>query len=465
MKRYTCHLAICTALIFSGCEKFLDVNENPNEPASVQESLILPAVEYNLVNNVVAGWASINVNHFMQTIALNQAAPNVGTYLLNPTNMDDPWYYTYTVCLQNLKQLQELARDNGNNVYEGIADVLTAYTLAYATDMWGDVPYTTALDATETFRPVYDSQELLYQTIQSLLDGAIAKFNTGGGSNPGNRDYFYSGDAGQWVKAAYTLKARYYMHLSKAPNHTASEQAQLAINALENGMESNSDDLRLVYEGSAGRENRWYRNFLPGETIILSSKTVDSLVNREDPRLDRLVARSLLNNDYNGRLIGTSSIGALESYSLGGSFYASANSPLNLINYREALLLRAEAALVLEGPQAAEVFYRQAIAADMSHLGVSNDAGVASYLADRGSLNSADALSYIMEEKAVVNFLSFEIFNDWRRTGYPALSRVQNALSEIPRKLLYPQNEITNNPQPQHSGDALVNRVWWDVVE
>lgn len=463
MKSYIAYIATFAALTLSGCEKFLDVNENPNRPSTVQESLILPAVEYNLVHNVTAGWASINAAHFMQLIALNQASPNVGTYRLFPADLNDPWRYTYTDCLQNLKLLMEQADENGNDVYAGIARVLTAYTLAYATDMWGDVPYSQGLNAVETFQPAYDSQEVIYSNIQSLLDEAIAKLTAGGGSAPEGRDFFYNGDSGQWMKAAYTLKARYYMHLTKAPNHSATQQAQLALEALENGMQSNEDDLRLVYDGSSNRENRWYRNFLPVETIVLSSKTVDSLVSRADPRLDQLVSRSKLNNDYNGRVIGSDGIGALEAYSLGGPFYASANSPLYLINYREALLLQAEATLLLSGAEAAAPFYRQAIEADMAHLGVSSGAETAAYMASRGDINEENALSYIMEEKAVANFLSPEIFNDWRRTGYPALTKVPNALSDIPRKMLYPLNELTNNQQPQHNGDALTKRVWWDT--
>jgi hypothetical protein len=463
MKKSISYILLSAALMFSSCEKFLDVNENPNEPSLVQESLLLPAIEYNLVHNVVAGWASINAAHFMQLIALNQAPPNVGTYLLNPADLNDTWRYTYTDCLENLRLMKKQADEKGNAIYSGIASVLTAYTIAYTTDMWGDVPYSQGLNATETFTPAYDSQEAVYTTIQTLLDEGIASFQAAGGTPPGNRDFFYQGNTAQWIRAAYTLKARYYMHLTKAPNHTAAAQAQLALSALENGMQSNSDDLRLVYDGTAGKENRWYRNFLPVETIILSSKTVDSLVNRNDPRIAQLITRSKQNNTYLGRVIGSAGIGSLESYSLGGSFYASANSPLYLINYREALLLKAEASLILSGVEAAAPFYRQAIEADMAHIGVSSDTAIASYLASRGNINGDNALSYIMEEKAVVNFLSSEIFNDWRRTGYPALSRVQNAVSDIPRKMLYPLNELTNNPQPQHSGDALTKRVWWDA--
>ena len=67
-----------------------------------------------------------------------------------------------------------------------------------------------------------------------------------------------------------------------------------------------------------------------------------------------------------------------------------------------------------------------------------------------------------MEEKSVANFLNAENYTDWRRTGFPALTKVKNALSEIPRRVLYPNTEITANPQPQQKA-KITDRLWWDV--
>jgi len=35
-------------------------------------------------------------------------------------------------------------------------------------------------------------------------------------------------------------------------------------------------------------------------------------------------------------------------------------------------------------------------------------------------------------------------------------------LSDIPRRLLYPETEILTNPQPQQTA-VLTDRVWWDA--
>jgi hypothetical protein len=266
----------------------------------------------------------------------------------------------------------------------------------------------------------------------------------------------------QWKRLAYTLKARYYMHLTKAPGHTAAAQANLALTALQNGMTSNSDDVKMTYLGGAGEQNPWFVNFLPVSTLVLSSACVDTLAARNDPRLPRLVAKAKTTGLYNGRPIGSVNIsGSLDVYSLPGSAYGAANSPVYVFNYSEALFLKAEATLISSGHAAAQPIYQDAIKSHMSKLGIA-DADVNNYLAARGTLTAANALQRIMEEKKTANFLSIENFNDWRRTGYPVLSKVPNALSEIPRRLIYPQVEILSNPQGVQTA-RLTDRVWWDA--
>src|SRR5689334_9083643 len=75
-------LMILIMLVASGCKKFIDVNTNPNVPTDVTEDLILAPVELNIAHAVSSGFDFAVVNHWMQTVALNQPLPNTGTYLL-----------------------------------------------------------------------------------------------------------------------------------------------------------------------------------------------------------------------------------------------------------------------------------------------------------------------------------------------------------------------------------------------
>jgi hypothetical protein len=454
-------LLLCACLTgLSSCKKFIDVNEDPNRPTDVSEPLMLAPVEMAVASRLHAGYVSNVVLQYTQVMALNQTAPNLGTYLMFNVNMDEDWYVLYVQCLNNLVALNKKAETNGNFNYAGIAKILTAFSLGTGTDLWGDLPYSEAFKGSENFRPAYDSQEQIYVQIQQLLDGGLADIAKNAGSTPAGDDLFFAGNMEKWAKLAYTLKARYYMHLTKAPGYTAATQAQLALTALGKGMQSNADDFKMSYAGAAGTENPWQQNFLSATTNILSSTFVDGFKLRNDPRLPKMVAPATATGLYTGRVIGEDGIGPLESYSRPSAFYAGAAADNFLVTYSEALFLKAEATYLSSGVTAATPVYTEAVTSHMTKLGVSPVA-YASYLASR-PLTTANALKTIIEEKAVANYLSMETFVDYRRTGYPILNKVKNALSDIPRRVLYPQSERISNPQTVQNV-KLTDRVWWDA--
>ena len=450
----------CLLTAFSGCKKFVDVNQNPNSPTDVSEALILSPVEVSISSSLFAGNVSNIVLQYMQVMALNQTYPNTGTYLMYNTDINGDWITVYSTELNNLVSLTKKATANGNFKYAGISKILTAYTLGTATDLWGDLPYSEAFQGVGKLQPKYDPQQDIYTSIQGLLDEAIADIAKNSGTAPAADDLYYNGDMAKWTKLAYTLKARYYMHLTKAPGYTAAAQSQLALTALQNGMASTGDDLKMTYTGSAGTENPWQQNFISASTIVLSSTFVNGFTTRNDPRLTKMVAPATETGLYNGRVIGTEGIGSLESYSRPGAYYGSSSSFTYLITYEEALFLKAEATYRVSGAAAASPIYQQAVTTHMDRLGITSAASSA-YLASR-ALTTGNALQLIIEEKGISNFLSMETWTDWRRTGNPPLTKVINALSEIPRRILYPQVEQIANPQAVQAA-KLTDRVWWDA--
>ncbi|MHA4811842.1 SusD/RagB family nutrient-binding outer membrane lipoprotein [Flavitalea flava] len=482
MKKIKSYILPAVLLIVTGssCKKFLDINKDPNNPADVQESMLLYPIE-TATSTVVAGGSltignytsiAITIDYFLQQIALNQVAPQADTYLLRPADLDQAALVTYSTILQNLRILNQKAEKNGNHSYGVIAKVLTAYNLGVATDIWGDIPYSKGFDG--KLQVPYDKQEDVYKTIQSLLDSAILENTLAPGIllQPGKDDviYFNDGDPLQmsrWVKFAYTLKARYYMHLTKAPGYDAATQSNLALAALANGFSSQADEANFAgYTGSSGGESPWFQNIdISAGPTVLASTFVDSLVSRNDPRLPIMVAQGS-NGTYNGRIIGTEPDGDPSVYSLPGAFYSAKNAPQSIMSYSEALFIKAEATFRTAGAAAATPIYQAAIKSHMIKLGlgpVIDSPEVKNYLAARGTLTNANGIRLIMEEKTIANFLAIENYNDWRRTGFPALTIVQNPhIPSIPRRFPYPLAEITANPQPEQSA-TLTDRVWWDA--
>ncbi|TCD25616.1 SusD/RagB family nutrient-binding outer membrane lipoprotein [Pedobacter psychrodurus] len=464
MKKINFILSFAFMMAFAGCKKYIDVNYDPNRPIDVKESLMLPPIQLLISQNINAsgdGNLSVVLQQYLQVMALNQVAPNFGTYQMYNIDMDGDWNNVYVRTLNNLSLLNVKAAANGNFNYTAISKILTAYALGYATDAWGDIPYSQAFKGIDVANPTYDTQQQIYTQLQRLLDEGIADIGRNAGSAPGSDDLIYSGDMAKWKKLAYTLKARYYMHLTKSPGSSAAAQAQLALTALNNGMQNNSDDCKIAFSGAAGAENPWQQNFLPGTTFVLANTFVDNFTVRNDPRLSKMVKPAVQTGLYTGRQIGLDEIGSLESYSIPSDFYAGASAKNYLVNYTEALFLKAEATFIVSGASAAQPFYQDGIKQHMEKLGVVTT-DVNSYLSSRGTLNSSNALRLIIEEKFISNFLNPENFTDWRRTGYPSLTKVKNALSDIPRRVLYPNSEITANPQPQQKA-KITDRLWWDT--
>ena len=462
----------CTILMGTGCKKFLDINKDPNHVLTVSEALQLGPIEKTMAGNTVVGESGTVATYWVQQVSINQPPPTAETYEIFPADVNNDWSYSlYPNTFENLKVMIGQAEAAHHNQYVAIGKTLYAFNLAVATDFWNDIPYTQANNPSFT-KPKYDSQESIYTAVQSLLDSAIYYANLPASViAPSSDDFIYGGDMGKWTKFMYTLKARYAMRLTVAPGHTAAAQAQIALNALNNGFQSNSDNANITYVGSSNDENPWYPGTLPGAGgVVLAKFFVDGLNNSHDPRLP-VIANVNSSGKYVGRPSGADPAPDYTTYSTIGTFFGGDDAvagtngeaaPLVVATYSEALFLKAEATLIISGAAAADPIYRAAIAANMSQLGVAA-ADQTTYISTKPALVAGSAEEQIIDEKYVADFLSVEAYDDWRRTGFPTLTIAQNAyVPYIPRRWPYPSGEILANPQPQ-SGATTKDHVWWDT--
>jgi hypothetical protein len=148
-------------------------------------------------------------------------------------------------------------------------------------------------------------------------------------------------------------------------------------------------------------------------------------------------------------------------------FTYSGAAPQRMVTFAEYNFIRAEAALY-GAPGVAQTFYQAGITASMQEVGVSASQ-IADYLSVNGTLSGtvAQQLQKIIEEKYIALFgVSVEPWSDWRRTGYPLLNPVSNAINgvtSIPRTFFYAQSEIDLNPNcPGQKSVSLQDRVFWD---
>jgi len=465
--RYKIISFLLLVLLFqTSCKKYLDINVSPNSPIATSERDLLPGIEAETAFNVAGGMPARIAAMWTQQLAYNAEPPEWDAYKWQPSDANNTWSFSmYTSILNNLRIMRETATSRGNNHYLAIAEVLTAYNLGVATDLWGDIPYTEAFQGTSKLQPKYEKQEEIYNKLFALLDSAITHSGKAAGPNApsggAGGDLIYSGSMNQWRKFAYFLKARHYLRLTNAPGRTPAAQATLALQALTNAFSSRADNATFEFFDTPGSENPWNQAETKWGTFVVSDYFINSLQSKNDPRLPIYADEAVNTGEYTGKVNG-SDPSVANDFSHIGSLFNSADAPVYLATYTEALFIKAEATFYTSGAAAAKPIFLAAAKESMTSIGVDASAADA-YLTRYATFTDANALASIMYEKYVANYLSLESFNDWRRTNIPVLSLVENAVTTtIPQRWPYPSSERTNNPQPEHA-ILITENVWWDT--
>lgn len=459
------------AIAFAGssCGDFLDVNDNPNVINDASEPLRLSGLLGNFSYQTIANHGTRFPAMWMQQIAFNGTPPTEDNYDINATDINNLWNDNYDDAMINAKKLDKLATENGNHAYAAIAKTILAWSAVYTSNLWGDMPYSEALQGGDNLKPKYDSQESIYKTAQSLLDEALADLDKESPISPDSNDLLYKGDMDKWRRLIYTLKARFYINLTNAPGYDANEQAQKALDALANGFTGNEDDADFAYYDELGSENPWYQWGVDGkwfDRYRMSKHYVQMLKSLDDPRL-AVQARTNSEGEYRGHANGEPpENNALISEM--GEFYASPGADVTWISYAEAKFIEAEATFILDGAAAADPIYRDAIRASMNKLGIA-EAKRDAYVSQRPTLTASNALESIITQKYIANFLIVSAYNDWRRTGYPELDIINDpVIDNIPLRFVPPNSELDNNLENLKATgiplgqEAMSVPVWWD---
>jgi len=457
MKHTTILLIAFFIVLFNSCsnEELNAIDTNPNSPETVSVNLLLPQVTMNTVAAMSGSSAHVAMSYFTEHSAdteFNIIEPIRGTELL--------WQATYTGLL-NLQTLINQAEEQELKNYSGIARVLFAYTLATATDTWGNIPYTEALQGSEGRTPKFDEQELIYNELQVILDQAIADLSANSPEDTAAFDLLLDGNIDLWIKTAYGLKARYYNRLS---NIDSEQSAMDALSSVQNSFSSVEENcIFSKYGVLLPTGNPWKVKDLGLGSLGLSS-TFYNIIQQfgSDPREDILFTK------IDGAIV-PAPIGENTS-DPGHTKYSAAVLAFEdvqpIITYDEIKFIEAEANLRLDNAAAANTAYEAAVSAAMTRVGVAAE-DIADYTAQETVFPGQASLTLddILSQKFISFYLKqpLEAFNDQRRTGIPAK---QNPDPDgNPLRMLYPNIELSNNENAEAQGINLATiytqKLWW----
>jgi hypothetical protein len=468
MKTLRILLFIILISFIAGCsnDKFEEINKDYNNAYQMPAKNILTDAElktaFEVAGTDIAWYATVYIEHSAGTWA--QSATADKRVAQNDASLfNNNWVSIYNV-LEECKQILAKTSATGPepDLYwaRGIAYVLSAYNLAYATDMWGEVPWDEALQGNLNMQPAYNNQSYLYPKIQELLDSGIVNLEMTGRTYPDN-DYIYGGDETKWIKAAWSLKARYYMRLTQRDPEASAK----ALACIPNGFTSGDDNFMFrAYDATSTGENPWYQ-FLADRSHLSSGKTLyDLMVERNDTlRIHKYF--TLIDGAYVPAPNGTATENQGGVYSTSLITEEGQTAPTPLMTYHELKFIEAEAKFRTNDPTW-QVSLGEAIAANYIFHDVSLD-GLQEYLIANvlPRLTPGNELNEILTQKYIAFYEAeaVESYNDYRRTGVPTMNNPNNltATGGFVNRFPYAISETTANPSHVPDIDVFVNKVWW----
>ena len=464
---------VLLVLVVSSCSKKWidsDINTNPDAPADVPMELILPTIEARLAFDVV-GSNDLTRTQSMwiqQMTGIARQSQAEGAYTLRSGDVNNLWGNVYAGVLMDSKQLIDKAIALESPHFEGVGYILTAVTLGIATDNWNDIPWTDALQGDANLTPAFDSQEAIYGVIQDYLSKGITALSSSTSVFSLSGDIIFEGDTQKWIEAAYALKARYAIHLSKRDNNAYSE----ALNHLGNAFTSNSGNMYYSYgSGDVNNANPLYLFMQDRGDIRVSFQITDLLTTLGDPRLPMFATPISDTMEVNGdTYLPGSYVGApagqpLDNASSPGPGIASSNSKTPFITYAELAFIKSEALVQTGDFNGARQALKDGLEASLNEYGVFDQGWFDMMSSEIDMYPDDELLGAIMVHKWIAMMYNSESFVDWRRTGFPTLTPNPDAATqEMPRRFPYASDPITYNPNtPDLGNEPLWQRVWWDV--
>ncbi|MDR2906673.1 MAG: SusD/RagB family nutrient-binding outer membrane lipoprotein [Bacteroidales bacterium] len=203
------------AVVATSCQKFLDVNKNPNVPTKAELNKLLTFAQSQTTyavspdGNYLTGMFSVFVHHMTVRESPNQYGLTPG----NNVGIGNFWNLVYSYALPTYEQIITTAEEEKNFHYTGISKVMKAYTYMAMVDMFGDVPFSQASDPVEFPYPQVDDGAAIYNACFALLKDAKGDLatTTADGNNslrPGSADIIYNGDVDKWIALANSLMFR-----------------------------------------------------------------------------------------------------------------------------------------------------------------------------------------------------------------------------------------------------------------
>jgi hypothetical protein len=511
IKKYASLMLIPGALLVNSCDDFGDVNVNPNAISAPTPEYVFSKAIYD-GTSVGSNHASLLLGNMQYLTSYNDVAGFGSKYVAaQQLRSSNVFSDAYPNQINEITEVIKALQDDATKVNQlSIARIWRVFCFSRLTDVYGDIPYAEAAQGFNQgiYQPAYAPQSEIYADMLKELEEATAALNATG-TTFGAGDVIYSGNVDKWRKFGYSLMLRLGMRLTNVPNSPSQTWVQKAITG---GVIMDDADIAAVRNYNATGQNITRNpianSLYNSDYIARNGKTnteggkyqetfIDSLKANNDPRLPIL---SIVWTGPDGARVPSNDPAIQQGMADDEPGVAPANfgdlsepNPATVLNLAGAQLifttqevnfLLAEAALRgwYSGDTPAEL-YEAGIRAGMrqwqisvGNAGAIAQADIDDYVADHPLVTSVDTEGQL--EQIYTQFWmgafpdATEVFNTYRRLGYPALTPNNyggNATGgQLIRRFMYPTSEQTLNTTSyraavaRQGADNLNTHVWWD---
>jgi hypothetical protein len=477
MKKIYLILLVLIGMSISCTKNFEDFNTDKKRPTEVPPGFLFANAQKALTDQTATPNVNLNIfeliaQYWTETTYTDEANYDIVNRPI-PANIYLVYYRNVLSDLGNAKKtiaaetaVGDIAIAEQKNRIN-IIDLVEVYIYQNLVDIFGNIPYTQAMDINNV-NPKYDDAFTIYKDLLVRVSDDIAGLNDANGSF-GTDDFYFQGDVAMWKKFGNTLKVRLAITIADADNTLA----KTAIEEAYAGVFAPGELCQLNYPGGSQSNPIYEELVLSGRHDFVGANTIIDMMNTlADPRLPYYFT---LTEDgvYLGGDYGAGS--PYSQYSHVADAIVAQNFPMVMLDYTEVAFYLAEAAeRTYSVGASADYYYNYAIGSSIIHWG-GTEADVIAYLTNP-AVNYATAAGTWKQKIGTQAYIAFylrgpEAWRSWRRLDFPALNLPPTPQSDdglVPVRFTYPVNEQTLNKDSYYEaasaigGDLTSTKLFWD---
>src|SRR5688572_7332417 len=298
--RMSLTLVFSLSVLFSGCDSYLDVNEDPDAIQKNPGVFLLPSIEIS-ISSAIGGTFALHGSLWAQYYNQNNTANQYRTIIdmdMRADDGDNMWIEMYSSGLSDIKKLKEysLATETYDPRLYLIATVLESYSYQIIFDAFGQAPYRDALkgETDNNYNPAFDNGQDAYPLLVDAIDEALSRYND---FNPDgsaalsvlreadqDKDFIFQGDMNQWVAFANSVKLKLAMR-NLDYDSDWSEGVIAEVEAEGNYL--TTDAVLDIFEAEVNKENPLFaqdQNLNTKINLVANRTLSEFWTNNGDPR-------------------------------------------------------------------------------------------------------------------------------------------------------------------------------------